>query len=148
MKPLFYFIMLFLGVATCSSAQTTQQDESRVAFISSFTQAQLTNNVEALRKMFVRNPEIIIPSGTGEMQISKSDFYQLIKQAGQEQQKCDTFTEITVLTENTFIAQINFVYDSYAFQNVLTAEKDGYTWKITQFKKIFLAAPTQIVVMQ
>lgn len=148
MKPVFYLIMLFIGVTTCSLAQTTQKDETRDAFISSFTQAQLTNNAEALRKMFVRNPEITIPSKNGEKQISKSDFYQLIKQAGQEQQICNTFTEILVATPDTFTAIINFVYTSYAFQNIVRGEKNDGFWKITELKKTFLAAPTQTVVMQ
>lgn len=138
--------MLLVGATFCSSAQPIN-DDTRNAFITSFIEAQQINDVNALKKLLVKNPIIAIPGRNGDTEISKTEYLTFLKQAGQEQQQCNPSFEILIVTPESFIAQVDFMYVTYAYRNIIKAEKKEGTWKITELKKSFLAAPAPVVVM-
>lgn len=146
MKPLFLTMLLTAFGFTLQAQQI--QDAGKGAFIKTFQLAQQTNDFETLQKLLAKNPLITIPGRNGESQISKAEYLALLKQAGKEQQQCNVYVEMTAASDESFIAELKFVYTSYAFKNIIKAKQLNGEWKIISLKKSFFEAATSPVAMQ
>lgn len=147
MKPTIFLIALFFGINTLSIGQTIE-DSSRDLLFSTYMKAQIQNDVPTLAKLIARDAAITIPGKLGQMQVSKSDFLQLIRQSGMEQQLCSPSYETLTASADRVSARVNFMYSSYAIENVIKAEKKGGAWKIVELQKTFKSTSDAVVVMQ
>jgi len=144
-----YLAMLLIGGSSYCFAQTgTQNEPSKDAFITQFMQAYTANDAVVLKKLLTNGAKITIPGKSEQIAISKSDYLQLIKQTGKEQQSCSTSYKIISSTVNALTAQVYFVYSSYAIQNTIKAENKSGTWKITELIKAFMPGSQPAIVKQ
>lgn len=135
MKPAIFLIALFVGLNSSSIAQVTERDSVTDAHITALIEAQVTNDISALRTLLAKNAVITIPAKSGEIQISRNEFLNMLKQSGREQQTCASSYIVIKRTENSLTAQLEMTYPAYTVLNTVRSRLVNGTWVVLALEK-------------
>lgn len=145
MKLKIYLAMLFIGGASYCFAQSATTEPSKDEFITKFMYANTSHDVATLDKLMANNVKISIPGKGDPISLNKKEYLQLMSQMGKDQQECNCSHKILKSDTSTLIAEMYFVYSTYAIQNSIKAEIKSGKWKVTELVKSFISAQSVIV---
>lgn len=148
MKAAIFLLALFLGLNS-SIAQVTERDSVTDAHITALIEAQVNNDIPALRTLLAKNAVITIPAKSGETQISKKDFLNMLAQSGKEQQTCASSYIVIKRTENSLTAQLEMAYPTYTVLNTVRSRMVNGIWMVLALEKTLKNTPSSpVIVMQ